>query len=131
MYMFNKDSIGVFMVCTFFILVYMYTIMCTFLNVIRSAFIYIYIYSSSDIDECITNVSRCEQNCKNTNGSYSCSCKWVYELAADGKSCSGRNLALVLNSFAIVVNERSVAMINNLLVCSILVRSIKLLQIRN
>lgn len=41
--MFNKDSIGVFMVCTFFILVYMYTIMCTFLNVIRSAFIYIYI----------------------------------------------------------------------------------------
>ncbi|CAC5419922.1 Fibrillin-1 [Mytilus coruscus] len=48
-----------------------------------------------DIDECITNVSRCEQNCKNTNGSFTCSCKWIYELAADGKSCS--ELSMLLN----------------------------------
>ncbi|CAG2200420.1 unnamed protein product [Mytilus edulis] len=41
-----------------------------------------------DIDECIANVTSCEQNCKNTNGSFICSCTWINELSADGQSCS-------------------------------------------
>ena len=31
----------------------------------------------------------CAQNCRNTPGSYSCSCVSGYQLAADGKSCLG------------------------------------------
>ena len=31
----------------------------------------------------------CAQNCRNTPGSYSCSCVSGYQLASDGKSCLG------------------------------------------
>ncbi|XP_052081717.1 uncharacterized protein LOC127719541 isoform X3 [Mytilus californianus] len=54
----------------------------------------VYYTDCYDIDECITNVSRCEQSCKNTNGSFTCSCKWIYELAPDGKSCSELSMLL-------------------------------------
>ena len=37
--------------------------------------------------------SECDHTCHNTLGSYTCSCVSGYRLAADGKSCSGKNLS--------------------------------------
>ena len=44
-----------------------------------------------DIDECDRFPEICEQNCANTNGSYSCSC-WsgFYLDEDDGRSCIGK-----------------------------------------
>ncbi|CAB4014313.1 EGF-like domain-containing, partial [Paramuricea clavata] len=43
-----------------------------------------------DIDEC-TEDRPCDHNCKNTNGSYVCSCRNGYTLGRDGKSCDDIN----------------------------------------
>ena len=42
-----------------------------------------------DIDECVNNGSGCDHNCANLLGSYECSCRQGYSLAADGFSCNG------------------------------------------
>lgn len=42
-----------------------------------------------DIDECSEDSDGCEQNCANTVGSYTCSCNTGYNLASDGRSCTG------------------------------------------
>lgn len=42
----------------------------------------------TDIDECATNLSGCEQQCVNSVGSYRCTCGAGYMLAANGKSCA-------------------------------------------
>ena len=36
--------------------------------------------------------TKCDQSCHNTFGSYKCSCVSGYQLAADGKSCLGKNV---------------------------------------
>ena len=43
---------------------------------------------SADIDECTSGVNDCHKlaSCKNTEGSYSCSCQPPY--AGDGKNCT-------------------------------------------
>ena len=38
----------------------------------------------------------CDQICKNTPGSYSCSCFGGYQLSSDGKSCLGESLGKTL-----------------------------------
>ena len=45
----------------------------------------------SDIDECGSSTSPCEggKSCKNTVGSYECSCKQGFQW--DGKACSGKH----------------------------------------
>ena len=45
----------------------------------------------SDIDECGSSTSPCEggKSCKNTMGSYECSCKQGFQW--DGKACSGKH----------------------------------------
>ena len=44
-----------------------------------------------DIDECVAGTHRCEHNCTNTVGSYTCSCRDGYSLSADGRRCNGTN----------------------------------------
>eukprot|EP00731_Ephydatia_muelleri_P031789 Em0023g296a len=41
-----------------------------------------------DIDECLTNIGGCAQNCTNTIGSYYCSCNKSYVLGSDGHACN-------------------------------------------
>ncbi|WAR23702.1 MLP-like protein [Mya arenaria] len=42
----------------------------------------------ADINECQTNVSVCEQDCVNTDGSFQCSCNSGYRLSGNRRSCS-------------------------------------------
>ena len=44
-----------------------------------------------DINECATGVDECtfSELCRDTVGSYQCSCPAGYTLAADGKTCNG------------------------------------------
>ena len=42
----------------------------------------------ADIDECNLNI--CQQQCTDTIGSYTCSCRSGYTLSADGISCQGQ-----------------------------------------
>ena len=46
-----------------------------------------------DVDECSASVSVCDANadCKNTFGSYRCSCKAGF--TGDGKTCNGKRVA--------------------------------------
>ena len=46
-----------------------------------------------DIDECALNISGCNQNCTNTNGSYICSCYPGFEILNDNRTCIGKNCA--------------------------------------
>ena len=40
-----------------------------------------------DINECELGV--CDQNCNNTNGSFTCSCEEGYNMNTDNRSCDG------------------------------------------
>ena len=42
-----------------------------------------------DVDECATNQHRCSQGCKNSVGSYLCSCVDGFTLDNDGYTCNG------------------------------------------
>ena len=42
----------------------------------------------TDINECVTDTSECNQICSNTNGSYVCDCYSGYTLLSDGKTCN-------------------------------------------
>jgi len=44
---------------------------------------------SLDVNECEAMPPHCEQNCRNTPGSFACSCNLGYVLAADQLSCHG------------------------------------------
>ena len=46
----------------------------------------------TDIDECSSGVHNCAQNCTNTVGSYTCSCRSGYRLNNDGLRCDGQML---------------------------------------
>ena len=49
--------------------------------------------SCEDIDECIDNAPRCENNCTNTDGSYFCECPPGTALRIDGRTCGRRAVA--------------------------------------
>ena len=42
-----------------------------------------------DANECELGTAACDQNCHNTNGSYTCSCNAGYTLDSDRTSCDG------------------------------------------
>lgn len=44
---------------------------------------------SVDIDECAEGISGCSHTCRNTVGSYTCSCRTGYRLASDNHGCNG------------------------------------------
>ncbi len=50
----------------------------------------------SDVDECTEGMDKCDHNCHNTNGSYTCSCNGGYTLHSNGFTCIGK---YVLPSF--------------------------------
>lgn len=55
----------------------------------------LYIYSYfTDINEC--DHAPCSHICRNTEGSYECSCKKGFELHSDGKSCFSKWLDIYL-----------------------------------
>jgi hypothetical protein len=49
-----------------------------------------------DIDECSTNNGSCQQNCRNTDGSFTCHCRSGYSLMSDSKTCTGRDFTNLL-----------------------------------
>ena len=62
-----------------------------------------------DIDECQDNNGKCTQECNNSPGSYSCSCRSGYKLHADQKTCLGNLFAFLLISltYSVSFNLRS------------------------
>ena len=50
-----------------------------------------------DIDECTSKIHNCDRNalCKNTEGSFTCTCKPGYK--GDGKKCNGKYLSRTRN----------------------------------
>ena len=46
------------------------------------------IINITDIDECSEKTSGCEQSCKNTDGSFTCSCLEGYSLNDDNRTCN-------------------------------------------
>ena len=47
-----------------------------------------------DINECRVRNGDCDHTCTNTLGSYYCSCKDGYKLAANQRDCEGKNVGL-------------------------------------
>ena len=56
-----------------------------------------------DIDECSEDSDGCAQNCANTVGSYTCSCNTGYNLASDGRSCTGETLPCCNSTFCLIM----------------------------
>ena len=49
----------------------------------------------SDDDECTLGSDNCAQYCHDTPGSYICSCRLGYTLAANGYTCNGISFAAI------------------------------------
>ena len=49
----------------------------------------IFTRNSIDVDECGSGNGGCAEFCNNTDGSFECSCRTGYMLAADDTSCEG------------------------------------------
>lgn len=49
---------------------------------------------SADIDECRLNNGGCDHVCRNTVGSFECSCKKGYKLLTNERTCQGGRLSL-------------------------------------
>ena len=47
------------------------------------------LYTYPDINECLINNGGCNQNCHDSDGSYTCSCNDGYQLNNDGHTCEG------------------------------------------
>ena len=45
--------------------------------------------SCTDINECAVNNGTCQHICRNTGGSFSCSCRSGYRLGSNDRSCTG------------------------------------------
>lgn len=54
------------------------------------------LHIASDVDECAAGSDMCAQNCQDTVGSYTCSCRAGYSLNADGRTCRGLEKCLLL-----------------------------------
>ena len=47
-------------------------------------------FDVSDVDECTEGIDNCDQNCHNTDGSYTCSCNGGCTLHSNGLTCVGK-----------------------------------------
>lgn len=56
--------------------------------------ILIYFPLLSDIDECLVNNGGCDHFCRNTVGSFECSCQKGYKLLTDERTCQGKLVSL-------------------------------------
>ena len=50
----------------------------------------------SDVDECSVRNGNCSQLCRNTKGSYVCSCVSRYRLIGDGATCHSKGVCVHL-----------------------------------
>ena len=51
----------------------------------------------SDLNECrFKRISKCDQICENTPGSYKCTCREGFMMQFDGKTCIGRVTLLIV-----------------------------------
>ena len=68
-----------------------------------------FIFVFLEIDECTSKIHNCDRNalCKNTEGSFSCTCKTGYK--GDGKKCRGnfKNRSNALNHYNQLVRPTS------------------------
>ena len=55
---------------------------------------FMFIFVFSEIAECTSKTHNCDRNglCKNTEGSFTCTCKPGYK--GDGKKCKGINISI-------------------------------------
>ena len=66
----------------------------------RAIYTLIYLIHLTDINECTEGTDRCDQNCHNNVGSYTCSCNTGYRLNANGYGCDGTyELAGILSTY--------------------------------
>ena len=49
----------------------------------------VYVFITTDVDECADGISGCSDICNNTVGSYICGCPIGYQLANDDRNCMG------------------------------------------
>ena len=54
-------------------------------------------HTGADINECASSNGNCSQLCTNTFGSYNCSCLSGYALNANGRTCDGNAIDLLLS----------------------------------
>ena len=59
---------------------------------------------SSDIDECSSNTSSCQQLCSNTAGSYVCNCRPGYQISSG--ACNGEAEYAVSSSLSTVFSSQ-------------------------
>ena len=48
-----------------------------------------FLYTYSDVNECLNNNGGCHHNCHDSDTSYTCSCNNGYQLNSDGHTCEG------------------------------------------
>lgn len=60
----------------------------------------------TDVNECSEELSGCDQQCLNTDGSYICSCDTGYTLLPDSKTCQGRSDCLILVHVQFLPNKK-------------------------
>ena len=70
-------------------------LLCCFWSITACNLCVIILSLFSDIDECTSKTHNCDRNalCKNTEGSFTCTCNRGYK--GDGKNCKGIFLALL------------------------------------
>ena len=56
-----------------------------------------FLYTYSDINECLINNGGCHHNCSGSDGNYTCSCNNGYRLNSDGHTCEGRQKLMSRN----------------------------------
>lgn len=63
--------------------------------VLKACLFFICVFSHPDINECQDNNGGCDHFCRNTVGSFECSCQKGYKLLTDERTCQGQWLAAV------------------------------------
>jgi len=69
------------------------------------------------VDECAQDVSKCDQNCSNTEGSYTCLCNIGYTLNEDGYTCDGKYKGITYYAWRVNHNCKVIKTFSNVEGC--------------
>lgn len=61
---------------------------------------------SADIDECLENNGGCDHFCRNTVGSFECSCQKGHKLLTNERTCQGESLFTVQKQYRLHMTSR-------------------------